>query len=166
MHTMFIGNGIKYYRGSGWAGDLWKRVKSLAKHPLVKSTGKILLHSAKQHAPLLVNTATNKLLEEAAKHNISDKTLNTLSGLSQTGLKALEKEVTKPDKSLSKTEANVSDFVTSQTGKLLAGLLAKQGTGISKLGAGVRMSSAKKGVGIKRLGGGLLVSEAPKTGEN
>lgn len=152
---VFIGQGIKYYRprsdfiyvGSGWASNLWN---SFGK-PFLKSTGKVLLQAGKQALPVVANVAANAALSKIAETGkLSDSAVNTLSGLTQKGLTALDSAVNKPNKDLSKTETAASDFISSQTGKLLSNLLSKQGNG-------VRMSARKKlGSGIKRLGGGGL----------
>lgn len=157
-----IGHGIVSYKpaytvsGSGFFSNAFASLKKFAT-PLLKSTGKALLSSAKQLAPTLANTAVNMGLQKLAESGkVSDSTVNTLSGLSQAGTKALDKVLNTPDPKAPKAtgfESNVSNFVNENSQKLLANLMAgKKGSGSRAVGSGSR-----------RLGGNLLVQEAPRS---
>lgn len=171
MKRVLTGNGVKYYglrqEGSGWLSNAFRSLKTMAT-PFIKTAGQALLSSGKQLAPVLLNTAANKGLEALAKHTKTpDSVVNTLSKVSNVVTDSLDKNLNKVDPKAppkSDLEKGISSFVTGESQKLLANLLARGqgvkrlGSGVNKLGNGVN----KLGNGVNKLGMGLQIEEAPK----
>lgn len=148
--------GGRVYVNTKGAG-LWDRIKKSGRR-FIKAATPVALGVAKELAPEVLSFGANKLLAKASEKGVPDFAVNLGSRATQAGLQKL-KNAKGPAQT--KNQKLVSDFITNNSGDLLASLLAR-GSGVRSVSHGMGIRNIGDGVRGTFHGGNITLREAPR----